>query len=85
MSNTPIAPVEVMRRDNVETILPLMPNQLGLLLFGCAGVEPDPNQLPVRAAAPEFTLPSAPDGNPLGLRDLLTRGHLVLVFYRGHW
>ena len=47
MSNTPIAPAAVMRRDNVETILPLMPNQLGLLLFGDQSQGRDPGFLQV--------------------------------------
>ena len=35
-------------------------------------------------AAPDFTLPNAA-GRPVGLTELLTRGPLVLSFYRGRW
>jgi hypothetical protein len=38
----------------------------------------------VGRAAPDFTLPNA-DGRPVGLKDLLARGPLVLSFYRGRW
>ena len=38
----------------------------------------------VGQAAPDFTLPGA-DGRPVGLKDLLARGSLVLSFYRGRW
>jgi peroxiredoxin len=34
--------------------------------------------------APNFTLPDT-DGQPVQLSDLLTRGPVVLSFYRGHW
>jgi hypothetical protein len=34
--------------------------------------------------APDFTLPNAA-GRPVGLRELLARGALVLSFYRGRW
>jgi hypothetical protein len=38
----------------------------------------------VGQAAPDFTLPNT-DGRPVGLKELLARGHLVLSFYRGRW
>jgi CRISPR/Cas system-associated exonuclease Cas4 (RecB family) len=38
----------------------------------------------VGQAAPDFTLPNA-DGRPVGLKELLTRGPVVLSFYRGRW
>ena len=34
--------------------------------------------------APDFTLPNA-SGKPVALADLLTRGPLVLSFFRGRW
>ena len=34
--------------------------------------------------APDFALPNA-TGRTVGLRELLTRGPLVLSFYRGRW
>ena len=34
--------------------------------------------------APDFTLPNA-DGRPVSLKELLTRGPVVLSFYRGRW
>jgi hypothetical protein len=34
--------------------------------------------------APDFTLPDAA-GRPVSLRELLTRGPVVLSFYRGRW
>ncbi len=34
--------------------------------------------------APDFELKSA-DENPIGLKDLLTSGPVVLSFYRGRW
>lgn len=34
--------------------------------------------------APDFTLPDA-DGRPVGLKELLGRGPVVLSFYRGRW
>jgi len=38
----------------------------------------------VGARAPEFTLPNA-SGRPVGLREVLARGPVVLSFYRGRW
>lgn len=40
--------------------------------------------LKVGDRAPAFTLPD-PDGKPVSSRDLLTRGALVVTFYRGVW
>ena len=34
--------------------------------------------------APDFTLPDA-GGQPVGLKDLVARGPVVLSFYRGRW
>jgi len=34
--------------------------------------------------APDFTLPNA-SGRPVGLKELLARGPVVLSFYRGRW
>jgi len=34
--------------------------------------------------APDFALPNA-GGRPVGLREVLARGPLVLSFYRGRW
>ncbi|MBI4870056.1 MAG: AhpC/TSA family protein [Candidatus Riflebacteria bacterium] len=36
------------------------------------------------ARAPDFTLPNS-EGKSVQLRELLARGPVVLVFYRGHW
>ena len=38
----------------------------------------------VGQSAPDFTLPNAA-GRPTRLEDLLTRGPVVLSFYRGRW
>jgi len=38
----------------------------------------------VGQAAPDFTLPNA-GGRSVGLKELLTRGPVVLSFYRGRW
>jgi hypothetical protein len=38
----------------------------------------------VGQTAPHFTLPNA-DGRPVGLKELLARGPVVLSFYRGRW
>jgi hypothetical protein len=38
----------------------------------------------VGQTAPDFTLPNA-DGRPVGLKELLARGPVVLSFYRGRW
>jgi hypothetical protein len=38
----------------------------------------------VGQAAPPFTLPNAAD-RPVSMADLLSRGPLVLSFYRGRW
>ena len=40
--------------------------------------------LKVGDQAPGFTLPG-PDGKPVASRDLLTRGPLIVTFYRGVW
>jgi peroxiredoxin len=42
------------------------------------------NVLPVRAKAPQFTLPDH-NGKPVSSSDLLARGRLVLCFIRGRW
>jgi len=34
--------------------------------------------------APDFTLPNV-SGRPVGLKELLARGPVVLSFYRGRW
>ena len=34
--------------------------------------------------APDFTLPDA-GGHPVGLKELVARGPVVLSFYRGRW
>ena len=34
--------------------------------------------------APDFTLPNA-SGQPVGLKDLVARGPVVVSFYRGRW
>jgi hypothetical protein len=34
--------------------------------------------------APEFALPNG-DGKPVALAELLSRGPVVVVFYRGYW
>ena len=38
----------------------------------------------VGQTAPDFTLPDAA-GRPVGLKELLARGAVVLSFYRGRW
>ena len=38
----------------------------------------------VGQAAPDFTLPNA-GGEPVGLKELVARGPVVLSFYRGRW
>jgi len=38
----------------------------------------------VGQTAPDFTLPNA-GGRPVSLKEQLTRGPLVLSFYRGRW
>jgi hypothetical protein len=38
----------------------------------------------VGQAAPDFTLPNA-SGQPVSLKAMLTRGPVVLSFYRGRW
>jgi peroxiredoxin len=40
--------------------------------------------LPVGASAPPFQLPDQ-DGNPVSSDELLTRGRLVICFFRGRW
>lgn len=42
------------------------------------------NALNVGETAPDFTLPNA-IGNDVALQDLLTKGNVVLTFYRGAW
>lgn len=53
----------------------------GTALIADSGVAPG---LAVGAVAPDFTLPDAV-GHPTTLSDLLTRGPVVLTFYRGEW
>ena len=38
----------------------------------------------VGQAAPDFTLPNA-GGEPVGLKEMVARGPVVLSFYRGRW
>ena len=40
--------------------------------------------MPVQAKAPEFSLLDQ-NGKQVSLRKLLSRGPVVIVFYRGHW
>jgi peroxiredoxin len=40
--------------------------------------------LGVGEAAPDFTLPDA-TGRPVGMRDLIAHGPLIICFYRGGW
>jgi peroxiredoxin len=40
--------------------------------------------LPLGARAPQFQLPDQ-EGNPVSLHDLLSRGRLVICFFRGRW
>ncbi|MBX3466967.1 MAG: hypothetical protein KF878_08715 [Planctomycetes bacterium] len=61
---------------------------LALTLQGCGWyyLQPDPNLVPVAAPAPDFSLPAGTGVAPVvSLSDLRARGHVVLVFYRGHW
>lgn len=65
---------------------------LGLLLLclpGCGWwyLDPDPNLVPTAAAAPAFALPAATGSVApvVSLDALRAGGHVVLVFYRGHW
>ncbi|MCO5164763.1 MAG: hypothetical protein M9894_00135 [Planctomycetes bacterium] len=62
---------------------------LALTLQGCGWyyLQPDPNLVATAAPAPDFSLPAGSgDVAPVvSLADLRARGHVVLVFYRGHW
>jgi len=40
--------------------------------------------LKVGDKAPDFSLKNA-EGNVIGSKDLLKKGHLVITFYRGKW
>ena len=59
---------------------------LAVLLQGCGWyfLERDPNEVPSGATAPAFALDSH-QGAKVALDDLRKQGHVVLVFYRGHW
>lgn len=62
---------------------------LVLALQGCGWwyLEPDPNLVKTTAAAPAFALPAATGSAApvVSLDALRAQGHVVLVFYRGHW
>ncbi len=62
---------------------------LVLTLQGCGWwyLQPDPNLVQTAALAPPFALPagSGSAAPTVSLDDLRARGHVVLVFYRGHW
>jgi hypothetical protein len=53
-------------------------------IFGLMRLPAAPDALPVRAAAPDFTLPDQ-DGKPVTLSSFRSRGPVLLVFYRGFW
>ena len=53
-------------------------------IFGLLRLPATPDALPVRAAAPDFTLPDQ-DGDPVALSSFRGRGPVLLVFYRGFW
>lgn len=56
-------------------------------LAGCGVTtinRPAPPRVAAEATAPDFTLP-AHDGRRVALAEALSRGHVALVFYRGHW
>lgn len=56
-------------------------------LTGCGVTKIDvaaPPRVAAEATAPDFTL-TAHDGRRVALAEALSRGHVVLVFYRGHW
>ncbi len=54
-------------------------------LFGCGYfVKPRGEVLPVHEQAPQFTLQDQ-NGQAVSLQGMLSRGPVLLVFYRGHW
>jgi hypothetical protein len=53
-------------------------------IFGLLRLPATPHALPVRAAAPDFTLPDQ-DGQHVTLSSFRGRGPILLVFYRGFW
>lgn len=59
-----------------------------IVLFGIGGcgyfIKPRGEVMPVQAKAPEFSLLDQ-NGKQVSLRKLLSRGPVVIVFYRGHW
>ena len=56
-----------------------------LLISGCGlFVKHKGDVVPVREAAPEFTLQDQ-KGEVVSLGEMLDRGPVLVVFYRGHW
>ncbi len=81
--------LDAMRDDFENGRFPLVPTQAQLDTMGRATrVLIDSGQadkaLGAGGAAPEFTLQDA-DGNTVSSRSLLSRGPLVITFYRGVW
>ncbi|MBW2457260.1 MAG: redoxin domain-containing protein [Deltaproteobacteria bacterium] len=77
------------------SIQPRLRTGVVLLLLGLAAVlgygacgwwtiEPRTTPIQVKRPAPEFALPDH-EGTVVRLSDLLARGPVVVIFYRGHW
>lgn len=56
----------------------------GLLLAGCIMAQEAPEGLFLNSKAPDFKAKDQ-NGNEIRLKDLLKKGKVVLVFYRGQW
>lgn len=57
---------------------------LGLLLSVCVSAQTAPEGLFISSKAPDFKAKDQ-NGNEIRLKDLLKKGKVVLVFYRGNW
>ena len=57
---------------------------LALALAGCVAQIPRSERPSLADTATPFTLTSQLDA-PVSLGDALGQGHVVIVFYRGHW
>lgn len=60
------------------------PAALNILSDAYGGSRLAPQALPLGAPAPGFTLPIA-GGGEVVLGELLEKGPVALIFYRGHW
>jgi len=67
--------------DNMKKIFFLLPLILALLQ---AGAQEKPEGLFIGSKAPDFKATDQ-DGKDVRLKDLLKKGKVVLVFYRGYW